>query len=920
MATKRLLLSLALLLSSLPCMAQVALVSHTAAIGNGTGSTTTTAPINTTGASLIVVCGSAYRSMTITDSQGNTWNVANSAGPGSSDSVSFTFYVLSPATSASHTFTATTYGGTAALAVMAFSGVAGGPDQQCNNMDWPDGNGDVGCSQSMMPTNNNELVTSCLVNANDGATASFISPMTSVDALQDCPVYWECSMGVSSGYQVQTTKTAVTPTLSASGSIGNSFAMTANTFFSDLSPAPLGVTTTSCPEAIVGTAYSCQLSASGGVAPYTWTKISGALPSGLSLSGSGLISGTPTVSGTSSGLMFQVTDSQPVNANSGNLSFIVAPNQLTITAPSNCPLATQYQSFGGCSFSASGGTPPLTFSWDPSVMINTFGLTINSVTGALGGTYYGPGGEYTISAQVTDAGGTVVSASLPFNANSSTAGGPTWPGNDASIWSHRLDTLPADTSPLGTINPDYAGAHLRFWTNVSGEYGGIPRITVPYNQPYVPVANSQYYSTAPIPLYAPQEGVFTPVAGNDNHVLVLVHGNGSQPAMEYDLYCNSQVPCWQPDGSWNPDGGTVQWNMSGSGTNWGVMPPFDQEDIDNLGGPMAATIWTVDEIIGNGSQANPTGAILHPQRLILNHTQHQMVWPATGTAGVGSCTCAGATGPCYGPDPDRQVLQQAPPASCTFDQGVGNWPIGEMVRLKSSFATPSCASGNPYATILFTAMREYGFILADQGLTGSATLDPDERWASIPQLASALSCVQSNVQLQNLEGVNVGVLMPAVTSWSLSSNRLSATTANPHNLQVGNQFRMIALDPGDQWLNTSLVGCYAATYAQPCTFTITSVPSPTTFVADITTAGITHPDVATNTDPLWVATYITGPSPTQTNSCDVNQDGLVNVVDVQLEVNMALGITPCTNPDGQCTAVQVQDVANAALGGMCVAP
>jgi chitinase len=57
-----------------------------------------------------------------------------------------------------------------------------------------------------------------------------------------------------------------------------------------------------------------------------------------------------------------------------------------------------------------------------------------------------------------------------------------------------------------------------------------------------------------------------------------------------------------------------------------------------------------------------------------------------------------------------------------------------------------------------------------------------------------------------------------------------------------------------------------------------------------------------------------------TSACDVNGDGVVNVVDVQLEVNMALGLSPCTNPSGTCTVVSVQRVVNAALGGSCVNP
>jgi hypothetical protein len=53
----------------------------------------------------------------------------------------------------------------------------------------------------------------------------------------------------------------------------------------------------SLPAATRSQAYSVQLVADGGVAPYVWARSSGALPSGLTLSTAGLISGTPTVTG-----------------------------------------------------------------------------------------------------------------------------------------------------------------------------------------------------------------------------------------------------------------------------------------------------------------------------------------------------------------------------------------------------------------------------------------------------------------------------------------------------------------------------------------------------------------------------------------------------------------------------------------------
>ena len=57
-------------------------------------------------------------------------------------------------------------------------------------------------------------------------------------------------------------------------------------------------------------------------------------------------------------------------------------------------------------------------------------------------------------------------------------------------------------------------------------------------------------------------------------------------------------------------------------------------------------------------------------------------------------------------------------------------------------------------------------------------------------------------------------------------------------------------------------------------------------------------------------------------SCDLNNDGMVNVVDVQLAINQALGVSTCGTASlitpGQCTAADVQRVIAAALGGACV--
>ncbi len=69
----------------------------------------------------------------------------------------------------------------------------------------------------------------------------------------------------------------------------------------------LGITN-SPPDASVGSAYSFQFTVTGGTAPYTFALASGSLPAGLSLSGSGAITGTPTTNGTQA-FTVSVTDS-----------------------------------------------------------------------------------------------------------------------------------------------------------------------------------------------------------------------------------------------------------------------------------------------------------------------------------------------------------------------------------------------------------------------------------------------------------------------------------------------------------------------------------------------------------------------------------------------------------------------------------
>ena len=99
--------------------------------------------------------------------------------------------------------------------------------------------------------------------------------------------------------------------------------------------APLTVATTSpLPGGTQGAAYNQTLTAGGGTPPYSWTLVSGSsLPAGLTLSAGGVISGTPTGTGTTN-FTVQVRDSSStVQTAQATLSITIT----TAAPPPTCP-------------------------------------------------------------------------------------------------------------------------------------------------------------------------------------------------------------------------------------------------------------------------------------------------------------------------------------------------------------------------------------------------------------------------------------------------------------------------------------------------------------------------------------------------------------------------------------------------------
>ncbi|MCU1329149.1 MAG: hypothetical protein JWN34_4519, partial [Bryobacterales bacterium] len=143
--------------------------------------------------------------------------------------------------------------------------------------------------------------------------------------------------------------------------------------------SPPVVTTTTLPSGVVGTPYSQTLAATGGVGAYTWTLASGALPSGINLSTTGVLSGTPTI-GVSTPVTFQAKDT--VNAVG-----VSAPITLTMKQPTTTSLTvapTPPSAFGSgvtMQVTVTPGTPTGKVTlYDGGAVIRTINLTSGSAT------------------------------------------------------------------------------------------------------------------------------------------------------------------------------------------------------------------------------------------------------------------------------------------------------------------------------------------------------------------------------------------------------------------------------------------------------------------------------------------------------------------------------------------------------------
>jgi hypothetical protein len=317
------------------------------------------------------------------------------------------------------------------------------------------------------------------------------------------------SFNATSGLISGAPTTAATSNFSITATDGNGATGT-QSYTVTINPAVV-VSTPSLLAATVGNPYSQSVVATGGTGSYTFAVTSGALPSGLSLSTAGLISGTPTSAGSSS-VTITATDG---NGAAGSRPYTLTVHPVLAVSPTSLAAGTVGIAYSQ-TVSASGGTGPYTFAVTGGAL--PAGLSLSTTTGVIGGTPTSTSpNSFTITA--TDSNGATGSHLYSVAINASIAVSPS-------------------SLPNGTAGSPYSQT-----VSATGGAGGF---TFSVSSGALPAGLALSGST----------GVLsgTPSsAGSSSFTITATDGNGATGSQAYSITINAPIAVNPP----NLLGGTV---------------------------------------------------------------------------------------------------------------------------------------------------------------------------------------------------------------------------------------------------------------------------------------------------------------------------------------------------------------------------
>ena len=384
----------------------------------------------------------------------------------------------------------------------------------------------------------------------------------------------------------------------------------------------LGVATLSLPNGTTNVAYSQQLQAIGGTSPYTWTKTSGTLPAGLSLTTSGLISGTPTATVTNTPLTFKVTDSLSATASASLTLTINLPTgpasiaatsgtpqsasintafgsvlTATVKDAANNPVSNAVVTFTAPANGASGtfanGTATTTTTTNTSGVATSSTFTANSTAGA----------NYTVAATVTGvatpANFTLTNTPGAAASITATGGTPQSAGLNSTFGSALLATVKDSGGNL------VSGVTVTFAAPASGASGTFAGGAVTATTNASGVAASAAFTANTVPgsyiIAATVSGVATPAnfAMTNTTVAGSITATGGTPqSASINTAFGAQFAATVKDSFNNPVSGvTVTFTAPGTGAS-GTFAGGIATAVTNASGVATSATFTANATVG----------------------------------------------------------------------------------------------------------------------------------------------------------------------------------------------------------------------------------------------------------------------------------------------------------------------------------
>ncbi|MCW2527136.1 MAG: dystroglycan-type cadherin-like domain repeat protein [Pseudonocardiales bacterium] len=304
---------------------------------------------------------------------------------------------------------------------------------------------------------------------------------------------------------------------------------------------PPTVTTPAAQTSTANVADSLTVASTCPNTPCTFL-VSGA-PTGLTINGSGVISGTPTAAGTFT-VRVTLTDAAGATASTSNFTWTVYANPLALTPPAN--QTSTVSTPDSLQLVATGGSGSYTWTATPLPA----GLTLNANTGLISGTPTVTANAVTVAVRVTD---TATASTLTGSFTWAVAARPTVasPGNNVASSVGASLTLPLFTScPNGpctyalingpsTFTISATGVITGSFTGPAATFNGVT-LTVTDNAGAVGTSSSFTVVVNPAPFMTTPATQTVTASTADSLDLTVLDGGGTAPYS----YSASGLPSW----------------------------------------------------------------------------------------------------------------------------------------------------------------------------------------------------------------------------------------------------------------------------------------------------------------------------------------------------------------------------------------